>query len=121
MVRSLYISTGGDVGSIPGLGTKMRWWLCSASSSHVRLSVTPWIVAQQAPLSIGSSRQEYWNGLSFPIPGDLLHPGIEPVSLMSLALAGGFFTTSATWEAEDGGGGDNKTKNVNMSVYNCPV
>ena len=40
---------------------------------------------------------------------------------MPLALAGGFFTTSATWEAEDGGGGGNKTKNANMSVYNCPV
>ena len=46
----------------------------------------------QAPLSIGFSRQEYWNGLLFPPPGDLPNPGIEPVSVASLALAGGFFT-----------------------------
>ena len=43
------------------------------------------------------SRQEYWSGLPFPSPGDLPDPGIEPVSPMSPALAGGFFTTSA-WE-----------------------
>ena len=88
--------------------------------------MTTWTVARQAPLSMGFSRQEYWNGLPFPSPGDLSHPGIkpwspalqadslptelqgkpdlpnpgiEPVSLTSLALAGGFFTTSATWEA----------------------
>ncbi|MGT9536967.1 hypothetical protein ACVWBC_15400, partial [Enterococcus faecalis] len=38
-------------------------------------------------------------GLPFPPPGNLPNPGIEPVSLMSPALAGGFFTTSTTWEA----------------------
>ena len=48
---------------------------------------------------MGFSRHEYWNGSPFPSPGDL-DPGIEPASLMSLALAGGFFTTSATWEAQ---------------------
>ena len=80
----------------------------------------------QAPLSMGFSRQEYWSGLPFPSPGDLFNPGIEPrsptlqadalsseppgkpglrepgmkpTSLMSPALAGGFFTTSANWEA----------------------
>ena len=47
----------------------------------------------------GLSRQEYWSGLPFSPPGDLLNPGIKPVSLMSPALACGFFTTSATWEA----------------------
>ena len=52
----------------------------------------------RAPLSMGFSRQESWSGLLFPPPGDLLHPGIEPTSLMSPALAGGFFITSATWE-----------------------
>ena len=41
-----------------------------------------------------SSRQEYWSGLPFPSPGDLLDPGIEPVSPASPALAGGFFTTA---------------------------
>ena len=44
----------------------------------------------------GLPRQEYWNGLPFPSPGDLLNPGIKPVSLMSPALAAPFFTTSAT-------------------------
>ena len=48
---------------------------------------------------MGSSRQEYWSGLPFPPPWDLPSPGIEPVSLTSPALAGGFFTTSASWEA----------------------
>ena len=60
--------------------------------SHVRLFATPWTVARQAPLSMGFFRQEYWSGLPCPPPGDLPHPGIEPVSL-SPALAGGFFPT----------------------------
>ena len=47
------------------------------SFSHVQLFVTPWSVACQTPPSIGFSRQEYWNGLPFPSPGDLLDPGIE--------------------------------------------
>ena len=42
----------------------------------------------------------YWSGLPFPPPGDLPDPGIKPSSLLSPALAGGFFTTSATWEAK---------------------
>ena len=58
----------------------------------------PWIVARQAPLSMGFSRQEYWGGLPCPPPGDLQDPGTEPSSLLSPALAGRFFTTSATWE-----------------------
>ena len=48
---------------------------------------------------MGFSRQEFWSGLPFPIPGDLPDPGIEPVYVMSPALAGEFFTTRATWEA----------------------
>ena len=48
---------------------------------------------------MGFSRQEYWSGWPFPPPGDLPDPGTEPVSLSSPALAGGSFTTSATWEA----------------------
>ena len=55
-------------------------------------SVTSWAIARQAPLSLEFSRQEYWNGLPFPSPGDLPDPGIKPVSLMSPALAGMFFT-----------------------------
>ena len=54
---------------------------------------TPWTVALQAPLSIGFPRQEYWSGLSFPPPEDLLNPGIKSVSLVSPELAGVFFTT----------------------------
>ena len=48
---------------------------------------------------MGFSRQEYWSGFSCPPPGDIPNPGVEPVSLMSPALAGSFFTTNATWEA----------------------
>ena len=47
----------------------------------------------------GFSKQEYWSGLSYPPLGDLPDLGIEPVSLTPPALAGRFFTTSATWEA----------------------
>ena len=50
-----------------------------------------WTIACQAPLSMGFLRQEYWNSLPFPSPGDRPNPGIEPVSL---ALAGGFFTSA---------------------------
>ena len=65
------------------------------SLSPVRLFATPWTVAHQAPLSMGFSRHEYWSGLPFPPPGDLPDPGIRLSSLMRLALAGGFLTTSA--------------------------
>ena len=63
----------------------------------VLLFVTPWTVARQASVSMEFSRQEYWSGLPLPTPVDLSNPGIEPVSLGSLAMAGGFFASSATW------------------------
>ena len=63
--------------------------------SCVRLLATPWTVAQQASLSVG-----FWSGLPCPPPEDLPYPGIKRASLMSPALAGGFFTNSATWEAQ---------------------
>ena len=66
--------------------------------SRVRLFTTLWTVARQAPLSMGFSKQEYWNGLSFLPPGDLPNPGTEPESLGALALAHGLFTTSTTRE-----------------------
>ena len=56
-------------------------------------------IARQAPLSMGFSRQEYWSGLPCPPPGDLSDSGIKATSLAPPALAGGFFTTSVTWES----------------------
>ena len=70
--------------------------------SHVLLFVTPWTAAHQAPLSTEFTKQEYWTGLPFTASGDLPDPGIEPVSPVSPASAGGFFTTEPTWEARDG-------------------
>ena len=67
--------------------------------SRVQLFATPWTVARQAPLSMRFSRQEYWSELPCSSPGDLSDPEIKPTSLMSPALAGGFFTTSTSWEA----------------------
>ena len=64
--------------------------------SRDQLSVMLWTIAHQALLSMGFSRKDYWSGLPCPPPGDLPNLGIKPASLMSPALAGGFFTTSAT-------------------------
>ena len=72
-----------------------------SSFSHVQLCAILWTLASQLPLSMGFSGQEYWSGLPWPPPGDLPDPGIEPVSLMSPASAGGFFTISVTWEAHE--------------------
>ena len=66
--------------------------------SGVLLFATLWTVACQDPLPMGFSRQEYWSGLSFPLPGDLPNPGIKPTSFMSPELSGGFITTNTTWE-----------------------
>ena len=71
-------------------------WNVHGCFSHVQLFAMLWTVAHQAPLSMAFSRQEYWSGLPCPPPGDLPNPGIEPAFPMSPALAGGFFTTSAT-------------------------
>ena len=67
--------------------------------SYVRLFRTLWTAAHQAPLSMGFSRQNYWRGLPCPPPGNLPSPGIKLSSFTSPPLAGGFFTTSTTWEA----------------------
>ena len=75
---------------------------CVCLLSHfscVWLFVTLQTVAHQVPLSIGFSRQEYWNGLPCPPPWNLPDPGIEPASLTSPALAGRIFTTNTTQEA----------------------
>jgi len=60
----------------------------------LRLSMAPWTVAWQAPLSMKFFRQEYWSEVPFPSPGDPSNPGIKSTSLESPELAGGFFTTS---------------------------
>ena len=71
--------------------------ICAQLLSCVWLFATLWTIACQAPLFMQFSRQEYWNGLLFPSPGDLPNSGIEPTYP---ALADGFFTTQPpgkTW------------------------
>ena len=70
--------------------------VCVCALSRVQLFVTLQTVAHQIPLSMEFSRQEYWSGFPFTFPGGLSDPGIKPASP---ALAGGFFTNWATWEA----------------------
>ena len=80
--------------------TRLRACMLSCFS-RVRLCATLCTVARQASLSMVFSRPEYWSELPFPTPRDLPDPGVEPASLVSPALGGGFFTTSATWEARE--------------------
>ena len=81
-------------------GNKDNSCVCMLSQlSSVQLLETPWIVARQAPLSMGFSRQEYWSGVPCLLPGYLPNPGIEPACLMSPAQASEFFTSGAIWEA----------------------
>ena len=74
--------------------------LCTKSLQSCLTLCDPMDLAHQAPLSMGFSRQECWSRMPCPCPEDLPKPGIEPVSLTSLALAGRFLTTSANWEAQ---------------------
>ena len=67
--------------------------------SRVRLCANLWAITCHASLSMGFSKWEYWSELPCPPPRDLPDPGIKPKSLRSPAQAGGFFTTSTTWEA----------------------
>ena len=67
--------------------------ICTQSRTDVQLFATPWTVACQAPLSMGSSLQEYWSGLPIPLPGDISNPGIAPSSPVSLALQADTFNT----------------------------
>ena len=70
------------------------WHLRTLSlSTRARLFATLWVVAHQAPLSMGFSRQEYWSASALPPPEDLPHSGIEPKSFSSPTLAGRFSTT----------------------------
>ena len=73
-------------------------------------SAAPWTIAYQALLLMGFPRQEYWNGLSCPLPGDLPNPGLEPPSS---ALAGGFFTTEPP--------GKSSTVAAHKHVWHCII
>ena len=64
------------------------------------VSAILWTPTHQTPLIVGFSRQEYWSELLCPLPGHLSDPETEPTSITSPVLAGGFFTTKATWEAQ---------------------
>jgi len=95
--RELEICCSGKINDLSGSSTQAT---CACMLSCVQLFVALWTVARQAPLSMEFSRQEYWGWLPFPSPGDFPNPGIKPASLMSFPLAGGFFTTSNTWEPQ---------------------
>ena len=75
----------------PWIGPVIRL-LCVLSLSRVWPFATLWTVAHLAPLSMGSSQQEYWSGLPFPPLGDLPTPRIKPMATRFSWLAGGFFT-----------------------------
>ena len=70
-MEQMFNSSLGPAKTFPAKTVKVK------SLSHVRLFATPWTVAHQAPTSMEFSRQEYWNGLPFPSPGDLPDPGIK--------------------------------------------
>ena len=73
----------------------MMPWVCIG----LRAQSVQLFVAHQAPLSVEFFKQEYWSGLPFSSPGHLPDPGIKPKSLVSPALADGFFYHCTTWEA----------------------
>ena len=95
--------------AIKGPSPEGKWHFCSEFIKQAGpivqslgcgpLFVTPWTVAQQAPLSMRFSRQGSWSGLPFASPWDLSDPGIEPSSPMSPAVVGIFFTSLAIREA----------------------
>ena len=81
----------------PQIGESIQ--LCAKSLQSCPTCATLRTVAHQAPLSKGFSRQEYWMGLHSVFSRGPCQHRDQPGSLMSPALAGEFFTTSATWEA----------------------
>ena len=92
---------------------------CACMLSRVQLFASLWIIALQAPLSMGFSRQEYWSGPLCPAPGHLTNPGIKPLSLMSPALAVSFFTTSTAWEVQKGMPIDKSSLSGNVNESWC--
>ena len=101
LIPSHFFSGMVSVGYLPHVTSSLNTYVCvhAQSLQSVWLLATLWTVALHAPLSMGFSRKEYWSWLPHPSPGDLPNPEIKPVFLTSPALAGGFFTTNATWEA----------------------
>ena len=93
------LSLPGSVSNQPSAGPVWAIIFPGKVAPSLQLFLTPWIVAHQAPLSMGFSRQEYWSGLPFLSPGIFLTQGPNPY--LSPALTGRFFTTSATWKAGD--------------------
>ena len=98
--------------------------MCS-SVSHVRLFLTPWTVALQAPLSMGFSRQEYWSGLPFSSPGDLSNPGVEPSSpalqeilCLQWRLPAGDSLQADSLPSEPPGNGRGKSGSQDTDVFN---
>ena len=82
------------------------YWGCAVSmekSSSAQLHLTSYgpMDCNQASLHMEFSRQEHWSGAPFPTPGHLSNSGTQPMTLVSPALADGFFTTGATGEALD--------------------
>ena len=69
-----------EISYIQGIYTNSICVCVHSCFGHVQLSVTPLTVAHHAPPSMGFFRQEYWNGLPFPAPRDLPHPGIKLTS-----------------------------------------
>ena len=95
-----------------------KMWVHARSLQLYLTLCDPMNCSPQAPLSLGFSREEHQSGLPCPLPGDLPDPGIE--SLMSPALAGRFFTTSAIWEAHEKS--QNKSKKwrwLYMDIHAC--
>ena len=77
----------------PCLALREEWESMHGAYCVISNSCSPMDCSPQGSSVLGFSRQEYWSGLSFPPPGDLPDPGIEPVASASPALAGGLFTT----------------------------
>ena len=86
--QNVLYSSGGE-GYFYHKGVKSHW------------AQTLWLAPKPSVYHTRFSRQKYWSGLSFPIPGDIPNPGIEPTSLMSPVLVGWLLTTSATWKAHE--------------------
>ena len=97
------------------------WWVHEYVwvLSHVWLFAALWVVVRQAPLSMRFPRQEYRSWLPFPTLGDLPDPGSNP-ALVSPALASGFFTASASWEAHIWGT-RHLTCIILFTVHNTPM